>query len=500
MSNLIAGIAQDYSTRIEAPISKENTSFDDNPQEAVECWRQMLAEDIRAGKRINEYRVLVLFQNLPQEQKYKIAEYIRSNFSLKLNFPPGKICLAEEKDALEDKLENYSAKHLLVLLYSITVGKETKLISDRKHPAISMIYDNSSGQSIVFSLGQSKAFSSSEQIVTGSNTVTIGSGERKIAFEGEIKETNPKKIMQIHDLVAELNEIIPSNKIHKVKIVQDIGGLYSLDDPNMVSVSTDFINTTAHEMGHAIFHVLLEKKDPLWQRIYYLSLEFKSYEIVDDSNYADLSDIYGHPFDSANELFASSLAAYTLNSEKFLKYILDPDTGEETRKIGKSIFIYLRDKIFNGKVYSRDDPFKMEHLDLDEISDEEISNSLCNALASSDRIVRFSAADAVGELGLKDERFIDLLIKDLGHRDFFVRDAAIKAIGKLKDKRFIDPLIKALVDDDTQVRFSAARAIGELGIKDEKLIDPLIKTLGDSDWYVQDKAKEALDKLGIKLK
>ena len=532
MSNIIAGIPQqDY--KIGVPVSiQENISFDDNPGEAVKLWKQMLSEDIQAGKQIKDYRVFTLFQNLPQEQRNKIAEYIRSNFTLELSYPPGKICLAVEKDALENKLKNYSPKNLIVFLYSINGEKKAELpLPKEGDPARPEIYEGS----YKHLLGMSPSTIPGEETVKQlQNMIIMGEGDNEVIFyimEGlNIGNNEKNKIKEMYNLIVKLNEIIPSKPVREVNIVSEGDSFYNQFDHGIEIYfnETALLGITAHEMGHAIFNVLRIEEDKLWQKIYWLSLGFKNYEIVDDSNYDKVPDVFGHPYDNASELFASSFKTYILYSDKLIENILDPDTKNEAQKMGKLIFYYLRDRIFSGKVFSEKGLPQPESFEIDKAEiaaslinglgdsypfvrlwaaqaigkskDKSIIECLIKALGSDNPNVRHGAARAIGELGRKDQRLIMPLIKLLGDSDSLVKDAAAQTIGKLKDKRAIEPLIEALNGDDPSLNEGAARAIGELGIKDKRFVKPLWIALGDTNPLVVFEAAWAIGKLGIKDK
>jgi HEAT repeat protein len=131
------------------------------------------------------------------------------------------------------------------------------------------------------------------------------------------------------------------------------------------------------------------------------------------------------------------------------------------------------------------------------------------------------AAIELGEIG--DSRAVEPLIKALGDKDEYVREAATKALGMIADVRAVEPLIEVLWDEDQlvhpseYVRYYAAEALGNIG--DTRAVEPLIKLLKGDDcpgcdasieesWHAcpscgeplhddnHDAAKEALKKLG----
>lgn len=502
--------------------TSQNIDFNKKPVEAIEYWRKVLSDDIKAGKRIKEYRLFNYFQKCPQKYRDYIANHILKNYQLSLECPPGKISLAIYKDDLGRITSNYSPRHLIILIYSI-IGKGTtkkSIPATKEYKGDGVNYPAAEPRGTQRRGLLEQAFGNSSKymgmITNKGNIITIDKKwDDKITLildeSVKIQKDDPR-LLQMYDLVVDLNKIIPSKKVKEINISQKMHASSYQHFEHTITILLDeyYLEATAHEMGHAIYDVLLENKmkellnvlldkkqtmdskDSVWQNIYYLSLANKNYEIIDDSNYEKGSkDMTGHPYDDPSELFASSVMVYRLHPDEFIRNIINDDTSKETNKVGKLIFSYLRDKIFKGKIYSKEGSFKPELL---EVGDEEVSVSLIKAFGDSNPDVCKAAANAIGELGMKDERFIGPLIKALGDSYYIVRRAATNAIGELgiKDERFIIPLIIALGDSHPNVRDSAARAIGQLGMKDKRFIGPLIKALGDSYYYVCETASQAI--------
>ncbi len=117
---------------------------------------------------------------------------------------------------------------------------------------------------------------------------------------------------------------------------------------------------------------------------------------------------------------------------------------------------------------------------------------LIQALKYEDRMIRASAAMALGHLG--DARAVGPLIQTLkDDEDWLVRTSSAEALGKLNDTRAIEPLIKAFKDEDSGVRLYAAEALAELN--DTGAVDLLIQALKDEDPEVRYYAARALGKL-----
>ncbi len=467
MSNTIAYISKDNNFCETIPFGAKKCSS----EEIFTLWQKQLTEDIQVEKHIKDYRIFRMFRGFPQKQRNKIASYLRVHFSLKEFFyPPGKVCLAQEKDELDnERLKNYSAKHLLVILYSLKIQKVKELKNETANNPIGNYNVNDNFQ---------------------------------------------KRLSGVYSLIAELNTLMPFLPVMKMEIL-DIagtveGGYIGAAHKLLITLNNHVLDTVAHEMGHAIFRVKLggeagtpdkhiAVKDKIWQKIYYLSLGYRSYEIVDDSNYIKgaivKKDGTGHPFDSANELFASAIMAYRLHPKEFIKNILDPDTNERARRLGKLLFCYLRDNIFSGKVFGGiTDPFQRESF---EIKDEDIIVSLISALKDKDHNVRRAAVQAIDKLGLRDTRVMEALMGVLGDNDESISWAVAETIGKLGDAKSVESLIGALGDKNWRVRRGAAWAVGELGLESERFAQPLIKLLSETRSVCR-AAVGAIRKLGIK--
>ncbi len=88
------------------------------------------------------------------------------------------------------------------------------------------------------------------------------------------------------------------------------------------------------------------------------------------------------------------------------------------------------------------------------------------------------------------------LIKDLTNPDDQVRMEAARMLGEQREVLAVEALCAALHDPLNAMRWNAADAIAEIGVKTSPVIDMLIATLNDPDLYVREHVAESLDKLG----
>ncbi|MFA4966907.1 MAG: hypothetical protein WC624_01645 [Candidatus Margulisiibacteriota bacterium] len=352
--------------------------------------------------------------------------------------------------------------------------------------------------------------------------IIIGEGSKAIQFNSTTRlDPHLDKLGKMYDLITELNTPILSWPVRKVTISDDNSGEYKIENNDHLLIAklrTDYLETTAHEMGHAIFLVKLGGqisprsevdysfaiKDRLWQKIYYLSLGKEGFMLVSDSNYHQDKSVIkcqkngndvtmeaknvGHPWDNADELFASSVMTYRLHADELLETILDPGISAEKKRLGVAIWVYLRDKIFNGKYFSINDPFKGISIKDINIADEEL-HSVLRLLLKKD--------------GMScDNAFYYPLAVYYGPEVYFIGPA-------LRENRnwIIEELVSFLKDEDPDVRKKMVSIINFLAENAPQfpgeIFEPLLQNLaiGDPVKEVRDSAKYALHwnkKWGVK--
>ncbi len=142
-------------------------------------------------------------------------------------------------------------------------------------------------------------------------------------------------------------------------------------EPLAASAEVDYFfsiqSIYVHEFMHYLFRGREIFKDADWTEIIYpLCLGNRNYEILQDANYVEGTPNHrsGHPWDNANEAFASGGRAFYFSADQFATFILHPETPPEMAKFGKLVWCYMRDRVFGG-VFTQDgrDPFARESLD-----------------------------------------------------------------------------------------------------------------------------------------
>jgi len=122
---------------------------------------------------------------------------------------------------------------------------------------------------------------------------------------------------------------------------------------------------------------------------------------------------------------------------------------------------------------------------------EELITELIGKFEDDDPLVRFEAAQKLGEIG---DEAIDPLVKLLKSNDDQMRKYATVALKNMGSEQVADSLIAALKDPDFGVRKFSAKALGEL--KSSKAVKPLLETLEDDDWGVRLAVMKALGDIG----
>ncbi|MEH2180247.1 NACHT domain-containing protein, partial [Nostoc sp.] len=123
---------------------------------------------------------------------------------------------------------------------------------------------------------------------------------------------------------------------------------------------------------------------------------------------------------------------------------------------------------------------------LGEIGNQKAVSALINALQDEDSSVRWSAAKALGKIG--NQEAVSALINALQHEDSDVRRSAAEALGKIGNQEAVSALINALQNENYDLRRRATKALGEIG---KEAVSALINALQDKDSSVRWSAAQA---------
>lgn len=258
--------------------------------------------------------------------------------------------------------------------------------------------------------------------------VAIGNGKNKITFtavKGLARiDQHIHDLLKIYNLVSEINSLIPEKPLRKVIIsnqqmvkkwraegkdaLKDGGAYYSSTHELLITLCPTYLEVATHEMGHAVFEVFFAGKTDsshtgniamrsnYWQKLYFLSLAHKNYKMTTDSYYINKRkgktiNWQGHPNSNAGEFFASFFMVYRLFPNEFLEEIQKPSLNPKTKEFGKLIYIFMRDRVFKGKYFSKSDPFAGSILG--KIENSEVLSAICSAAKAQDAYASQTAAD-----------------------------------------------------------------------------------------------------------
>lgn len=125
------------------------------------------------------------------------------------------------------------------------------------------------------------------------------------------------------------------------------------------------------------------------------------------------------------------------------------------------------------------------------IKDEELFVIVKEALGDANPVVRQKACELLAYFGAKS---VPSLIKSLSDHNLNIRRAAINSLRQIGSKRALIALIDAAKDKDPVIAETATRALGELG--DPAVVETIIKNLGHSNDLIRDAAVYAIVTIG----
>lgn len=120
-----------------------------------------------------------------------------------------------------------------------------------------------------------------------------------------------------------------------------------------------------------------------------------------------------------------------------------------------------------------------------------VRQAISEAYESGVMRLKVSAVHAMGRSC--EERWLPLLVKELGSDEAELRFEAATACGELGDQQAIPHLIKLIVDPDEEVKAAAIHALGEVGGRQAR--EALLALLDSESEAVRDAATEALAQL-----
>jgi hypothetical protein len=411
--------------------------FKNNPETKIALWISILKTDLMNNSlSLCDYKIYSLFAKMTQEQRNIIGWYLVNLFKEKNimpQYPAHKIVLCNETDELQHSIVmDFNPNHLIVLINSLR--PEIKIIMKKE-----MII----GDSIIYKCAQEKFHNNpwgniktpfppffppligidhmphkaKKSHETPIKPKVFSFGGVIFNLDKSVDAGSREDISNIKEqylYIKLLNSYIPGKQVRHGSVFKVPGLSPAYLPDNSVDINILYPKAIVHEMGHAIYTAKYTKQyyDGLgnnreWIRIFSLALGGNTHEIVDDSNYEIDQDAFGHPYDNGSEFFASSVSAYVLFADDFLMSILDPSTPAMMRKVGIAVFCFLRDKVFNGKVFTVDKTLHSvaRNLKTPDISDEEAIKCLEQMIGRSNGI-RNNPLDRSESQAILDNAFL----------------------------------------------------------------------------------------------
>lgn len=322
--------------------------------------------------------------------------------------------------------------------------------------------------------------------------IPIASEDVRITFLVENKRMfdapeETGKLLAIADLIRQLNPYVHGEPVLKVRILDTnvfrgeyVTSMNEIVLSKSVLCDADFLHTIAHEMGHAV-ECSMKKDKEILDKLFPYSLGFGRYGLVADFNYARTGGYYGHPFRNRSELFASTFAAFVLHPDELVGCINDPGFLESTGLMGKALYCYMRDRVFGGRCFSKEDPFKTYNADklAASITEQDIDLGLAAALHDHTQCMNnISVAQKAAEIlfckAMKDDRYFSLIAASTKDKDRLLRHVMLMVVGNsgVKDERLNKLIIDACHDKDVFIRAYAESICESRGIMIKKKILP----------------------------
>ena len=123
---------------------------------------------------------------------------------------------------------------------------------------------------------------------------------------------------------------------------------------------------------------------------------------------------------------------------------------------------------------------------LGRIGDTSVIKHFCEQLNNKYPQTQLEASDILATIG---KEALKPVLKLISNKKEETRYYVIRTLGKIKDKSVIQPIIRALKDESKIVQLSAVEALGNIG---KPAIKPLIKILTEKDWKLRERAAKAL--------
>ncbi len=256
-----------------------------------------------------------------------------------------------------------------------------------------------------------------------------------------------------------------------------------------------------HEMGHGLYQKGAFSQDADWDVVFRMALGHGNYEVIDDSTYLNISDLVGHPFANENEAFASAVHAYFLQADAFRDCLFNPQVPTSRRRFGQLVWLYMRDRVFKGQVFTSDGQDPLKNSDFASVLSKmnpDHWSSLRAALNDQEEQVQKSALDQLILLGSESVPVIAELVTVLRTARSPRRRQAARVLGLIGGPAAplaVPALLELVAGPGELLRLVAIRTLGELGPEAIHAVPALIEAASEDSVNIRQAAQQALQQI-----
>ncbi|MBN2399209.1 MAG: HEAT repeat domain-containing protein [Candidatus Aminicenantes bacterium] len=216
------------------------------------------------------------------------------------------------------------------------------------------------------------------------------------------------------------------------------------------------------------------------------------------NNLADIFDNYRTENSDRIILLETLIRSQTPRNEKWLHQLLVSDNHSIQKKLSSiieknpdSTWIDFFLKELSEADQHAENKYKLMYILMNSRSPQ-IENALIARLQDYAPWIREMAVKGLGKI--RSRNGVKTLCECLHDNEFWVRTSVAWALGNIGDSGAVEPLISALSDEVWMVRVESARALGKIADKSAEVA--LLNCISDTDPTVRLEAAKALEKLG----
>jgi hypothetical protein len=356
--------------------------------------KQSFSADFEKTGSLKDYAMFRILAKMDPQLKDELAKRVinilnaQGSTALDYHFPGSKLALSKEADQLDDistvaNIRRYTARHLLVLGELVVKSQGSLMppsIQNYGHFASTPISEPKA------KLNRAEPKKDEDALGSVMPSIPLPSARPRVrlrevswnnlTFKVDLRLLQNQKVfdellLEVGGHIEEFNrDLLSDHPLTDISLLLkgDSSAYFPyLHRVELIAGTSYYMGSLTHELGHGYYEKKGLKTDDDWQDIGLLSMGFRGYEMVDDSNTQRHNDLMGHPFDNPDELFASAFQAYRLFPERLVSFIEDSDTSPEQKVVGKQMYLYMRDNVFEGKTFFKpgvSQPYAKEDLAL----------------------------------------------------------------------------------------------------------------------------------------